>query len=161
MNPGSGERTRVGPVAEDKGPLYVDTSALAKRYLNEARSDEVEEFLQRSAPMSISSLTLVEMRALLARRRREGSVDSALEGRLWAALEEDIAEGYLPAHPLTDEHASAACRLLSLLPQVPLRTLDALHLAIARAVGARGIATADRVMAAGAEELGFQVFRFN
>lgn len=161
MNPEGDEAARVLSSAEHAGPLYVDTSALAKRYLNEARSDEVEEFLQRTAPLSISSLTLVEMRSLVARRRREGSVDSVLEGRLWAALEEDVAEGYLLAHPLTDEHASAACRLLSTLPQVPLRTLDALHLVIARAVGAAGIVTADRVMAAGAEGLELQVFRFD
>jgi len=142
-------------------PPYVDTSALAKRYLNENRSEELDEFLIGNTPVSISSLTTVEMRSLLARRRREGDVDRALEGRLWAALGEDIAEGFLLTHPLIDEHAAAAVRLLAMLPHVPLRTLDAVHLAIARQIGATHLVTADRVMVAGAEELGFRVTRFD
>lgn len=46
-----------------------DTSALAKRYLNEPRSDEFEAWLERAEEPVISSLALVEMRSLLARHR--------------------------------------------------------------------------------------------
>lgn len=160
MRPGGDYPTRADSTGEPVRPLYVDTSVLAKRYLSEAFSDEVDDFLAGSAPVSISSLTLVEMRSLVGRRRREGYLDEVFEARLWASLEEDIAEGYVLTHPLTDEHASGAGRLLAMLSQTPLRTLDALHLAVARAIGAGGLATADRVMAAGAEQLGFRVTRF-
>ena len=51
--------------------IYFDTSALAKWYLNEARSDDVERYIQEHGPVAISELTVVEMRCLLARRRRE------------------------------------------------------------------------------------------
>jgi len=42
----------------------------------------------------------------------------------------------------------------------PLRTLDALHLAIAQSIGAGVLATADLGMARAAEDLGFTVATF-
>jgi len=59
--------------------IYFDTSALAKWYLNEARSDEVESYIQEQGPVHMSDLTVVEMRCLLARRRRERSIDCKME----------------------------------------------------------------------------------
>ncbi len=50
--------------------IYFDTSALAKWYLNEAKSDDVEKYIQENGPVAISEITLVEMRSLLARIRR-------------------------------------------------------------------------------------------
>jgi hypothetical protein len=46
-----------------------DTSALAKWYLNESFSGDVERYLMEHGPVAISDLTVVEMRTLLARRR--------------------------------------------------------------------------------------------
>jgi len=54
-----------------KNAIYFDTSALAKWYINETRSDDVEKYLQKHGPVTISDFTIVEMRCLLARRRRE------------------------------------------------------------------------------------------
>ena len=61
--------------------IYFDTSALAKWYLREKESDEVEAYMQANGPVAISDLTVVEMRSLLARHRREKSIDIGLEGR--------------------------------------------------------------------------------
>ncbi len=36
---------------------YFDTSALAKWYLNEARSDDVERYIQEHGPVDISDLS--------------------------------------------------------------------------------------------------------
>jgi hypothetical protein len=41
-----------------------------------------------------------------------------------------------------------------------LRTLDAMHLVIAREIDASILATADRIVAAGAHEMGFSLIRF-
>ena len=49
---------------------YLDTSALAKWYLNEAGSEAFVEFLQGLDSAVISSLSVTEMRSLLSRRRR-------------------------------------------------------------------------------------------
>jgi uncharacterized protein len=53
---------------------YIDTSALAKWYLEEPGSDEFEEFVNSIAERRISRLVTVELRRLLARRRRAGEV---------------------------------------------------------------------------------------
>jgi uncharacterized protein len=46
---------------------YIDTSALAKWYLNEPRSEDFGAVISR--------LTVVEFRCLIARRRRAGDID--------------------------------------------------------------------------------------
>lgn len=133
---------------------YLDTSALAKWYLNEAFSEEVETFLAGVLPVTISPLVKLEMRSLVARRRQEGSLDSALENRILAVLENDIVAGHLVLVPVRAEHFALAETLIGALPTVPLRTLDALHLAIAKSEAVDLIATADSVMMRAAEHLG-------
>ncbi len=71
---------------------YFDTSALAKWYLNEERSQDVERYIQEHGPVAISDLTVVEMRCLLARRRkREGHIDLKMESRAFATFQEIFA----------------------------------------------------------------------
>jgi uncharacterized protein len=142
------------------GRSYVDTSALAKWYLNEEQSDRVEEYL-RSLPFAgISSLTLVEMRCLLARRRRYAEITREQELRCYALFRQDIEEGHLQVEPLADGHLASALLLLDRLSDHSLRTLDALHLAIVEAAGFEVVATADRIMADAAKALGVKVQGF-
>ncbi len=140
---------------------YVDTSALAKWYLNEARSTEVEAYLQQHATAAISRLTAVEFRCLLARRRRAGEIDAAVESAVFKAFEDDIRQGALICHALDDQHAIDALALIQRLRSHAFRTLDALHLAISVRIAASEIATADRAMAAAAQAMGLNVARFD
>ena len=141
--------------------VYLDTSALAKWYLNEVRSDEFASWIQDEADVHISSLTIVEMRCLLARRRRNHELSLELEQQVQAAFQDDIAQGFLTLHPTADEHVVGALHLITLLAKHPLRTLDAIHLSIARRMGCERLATADTVMANAADALGLAVIRFN
>jgi predicted nucleic acid-binding protein len=141
--------------------IYFDTSALAKWYLNEARSDDVEKYIQEHGPVAISELTVVEMRCLLSRRRRERNIDSKMEAQVFATFQEDIRQNFLMCHPLPENLAAGAVNLLSILTDVPLRTLDALHLMIAREIQTNVLATADKIMAAGGKAMGFSVVRFD
>jgi uncharacterized protein len=141
--------------------IYFDTSALAKWYLNEARSDDVEKYIQEHGPVDISDLTLVEMRGLLARRRRERNITPKMEIKVFATFEEDIRQKFLILHTLPNDWATGAVNLLSVLPEVPLRTLDVLHLVIAKEIQSDILATADAVMAAGARGIGIPVVRFD
>lgn len=141
--------------------IYFDTSALAKWYLNEPRSDDVEKYIQEHGPVDISDLTVVEMRCLLGRHRRAGEIDSNTEIQVFATFEEDIRQHFLICHPLPSGLAAGAVNLLSLLSDVPLRTLDALHLMIAKEIQAEILATADRVMGAGAKAIGISVAQFH
>ena len=141
--------------------VYFDTSALAKWYLNEELSDEVERYIQEHGPVEISDLTAVEMRSLLSRRRREREIDIKTETRAFAVFEEDVRRGFLIRNPLPATLAAGAVNLIASFPDVPLHTLDAMHLVVAQEIGAAVLATSDRVMAGGAEALGLTVVRFH
>ena len=141
--------------------IYFDTSALAKWYLNEKGSDDVEKYIQTNGPVDISELTVVEMRCLLARRRREKSIDSKTEIKVFSTFQEDIRKEFLICHPFPKGLAPGAVNLLSVLSEVPLRTLDALHLSVANEIQTDILATADRVMADAAKEMGLSVVRFD
>jgi predicted nucleic acid-binding protein len=139
---------------------YVDTSALAKRYIDEAGSDEFDAFLARRPRVRISRLAVVEFRCLLQRRWRVREIDAAYEQAALADFAADVGCGYFEIEPLVDRHAIAACQLIDRLAGHPLRTLDALHLAIAQTVGSSVLATADRDMVRAAQALGFATVTF-
>lgn len=139
---------------------YLDTSALAKWYLNEAGSDQFVAFLQGLGSAVISSLTVTEMRSLLSRRRRMGDLSVELESLLFAALLDDIDRGWLQRTAVDDAHFDEAINLMARYPEHPLRTLDALHLTLAVHAGVPILATADTAMADAAVSMGFEASRF-
>jgi len=141
------------------GP-YLDTSALAKWYLNEPFSEEFEAFVQKLPSAAISRLTVVEFRCLLARRRRAEEITRSGESRVFASFENDIRAGFLEVHPVADEHLIGALGLITRFGRYPLRTLDAMHLAIAQIIHARQLATADRTMADVGKAIGLRIVRF-
>jgi predicted nucleic acid-binding protein len=141
--------------------LYVDTSALAKSFLNEPASERFRAFFRQQAmPPAISTLTVLELRCLLGRRRRAGDIGSDEEELVVSALEQQIQVGLMAVCALEDSHARAAIDLLAELRVHSLRTLDALHLAIARDLKVQTLATSDGRMAdaAGALGLGVELF---
>lgn len=111
-------------MADHGGVLYVDTSALVKLVVREAESDAVERELSRWPGAATSTLTDVELgRAIL---RAQGD-----RRDLGSAVPLVVLAGF--AHvPMTARVLSVA---RSILPPV-LRTLDAIHLASALALGA-------------------------
>ena len=139
---------------------YIDTSALAKWYLNEPGSDAFVRFLQALDVAVISSLTRTEMRSLLSRRRRMGDLSVELETVLFAAFLEDIHRGWLQQYPIEDARFAEAANLISCHPEHPLRTLDALHLVQAVQADIQLLATADAVMADAAKDMGLEITRF-
>jgi predicted nucleic acid-binding protein len=133
---------------------YVDTSALAKRYVNENRSDDVDAFLAMQSLILITPLSRAEMRSMLARRRRLAEIDAELEAQVFATFLDDIRQGFFIEHVFDEKVFSGAVNLIGQMPAVSLRTLDALHLAAAQQLGAETLATADAVMRDAARELG-------
>ena len=139
---------------------YLDPSALAKWYLNEDASDAVEAYLRSLPWAQISSLTRIELRCLLARRRRNGEISPQLESQIYARFQSDIRQDHLRESLLTEEHVEVAIEIMESLPEHALRTLDALHLALLRSADLEALATADRTMSAAAKALGIQVETF-
>ncbi|WP_462330123.1 type II toxin-antitoxin system VapC family toxin [Thiohalocapsa halophila] len=147
-------------MSAETGSAYLDTSALAKWYVNEQGSDAFVGYLKKLDSAVISSLTRAEMRSLFARRRRMGDFDAALETLLFCAFLDDIASGHLLVQPMDDARFDDAVNLIGRYPEHPLRTLDALHLCVARQLGLEALATADATMAEAARAMGFSVARF-
>lgn len=108
---------------------FVDTSALAKRYLNEVGSAWVLTWIEPPAGnvIVISQLTTVEMYSLLARRLRDGTLSLVNYTSLQADFDYHAEKEYITV-PLEKPVLSKAQALLS---AYPLRTLDAIQLASA------------------------------
>ena len=140
---------------------YIDTSALAKCYIREPRSLDVLDWAEQREDATTAALTLVEFRCLLARRRRAGQIDASLERRALAEFDHHVRGGAWRVHQGSFGDYASARDLIDVLPALPLLTLDALHLAAARAVSAVEFATSDKVQAEAARALGFRVFEFS
>jgi hypothetical protein len=78
---------------------YVDTSALAKWYLNEAGSAEFVDFMRAQGRALISRLTVVELRSLLARRERSGEITAAYQRDAVRTLERTFAKASCRSSP--------------------------------------------------------------
>ena len=140
--------------------VYVDTSALVKRYLQEPGSDAFDTFFLTQAPLGISRLTVIEMRCALARRRRANQVSPELETQVQEAFRLDMQDGALVVASFNDDDLTLAYHLMDEVGVIPLRTLDALHLAVARHIAATEFATADKNQADAARKLGFALHSF-
>jgi len=140
--------------------IYVDTSALAKWYINESRSDDVDEYIRQNGPVTISDLTVVEMRSLLGRLRRDRKISSDAEMEAFASFQEDMRRRFLICQALPDGWAEGAVNLMAVLSHIPIRTLDAMHIVIAMEIRAEALVTADRIMADAADASGLAVVRF-
>lgn len=141
--------------------LYLDTSALVKWYVAETDSDVFNDFIRGRAGAHISRLTVVELRCALSRRRRNREISATVERAAFKLFESHVRDGLLDVLTMQDAHFVGALQILQDLRQIPLRTLDALHLAVARANKVKAIATADRIMASAAKALKFETHAFH
>ena len=138
--------------------IYLDTSSLNKAYVSELGSDEVRQLLERtSESIYISTLSLVEFRCALARRTRALTLTDAESQRIWASFEGDVDDGVFDVLPVDNEDHISARRLIDAVAPLPLKALDALHLAIvrrARTLLGTSFVTSDAQQAAAASALG-------
>ena len=109
--------------------LFLGTSALAKLFVPEAGTDEMNAMMaQDGLEIWISALALLEFHSLAWRRHREGRLDAARVAALLGMLDEQLREWQ--AIGLTPSVLQGARELLAdHAGQHGLRTLDALQLA--------------------------------
>jgi uncharacterized protein len=110
---------------------YFDTSALVKRYVDEAGRREVLQLLRRSECVT-SAVLPVELRSGLRRRAAEGSLEVA---RLPTILKHIAADR--PYWTLIDVGTDVLAAAETLVAAHPIRTLDAIHVASAQLFAAR------------------------
>ncbi len=136
--------------------IYIDSSALAKLYVPEPESDVLEAFLRGRRDLMISELAITEVLSAVARRRREGmlTVNQAFEIR--DAILADADSGSFHRLDLSPVVHREAERLLFQLESVALRTLDALHVAVALLGSATHVLTFDARMRAASVHAGLK-----
>lgn len=137
--------------------IYIDSSALAKLYLPERESEALDALLRGRRDLLISDLAVTEVISAVARRRREGALDARTANRVREALLSDARSGPVRQLDLTPLVHREAEQILLSAHGVPLRTLDALHIALARSAQAGGIITFDNRMAETAAIHGLRV----
>jgi predicted nucleic acid-binding protein len=133
--------------------VYLDTSALIKLYVPEAFSTEVENFVSQADALVISRLSVLEWHCAMSRRLRTGMITEAYLNTARTEFTRHLAEGYFRIVPFDDSVIIDAIQVLDNVKPLPLRTLDALHLTVARRANVTRLATADRVMADAASKL--------
>jgi predicted nucleic acid-binding protein len=128
--------------------LYVDSSALMKRYVDEHDSEAAVALMSTDPVLVTSRLTEVEVRRNLARLLSEGDL-AAVRRRLTKDLD---------AFALVSLDAATCNEAARLAEQTLCRSLDALHLASAiRAGSATTVLTFDIRQAQVARSLGLAV----
>jgi uncharacterized protein len=137
--------------------LYIDSSALAKIYVPEAESDKLDAFLRGKIGLMISELAITEVLSAVARRKREGELTPELANKIRDAVLADANSGSFARLHLDPSLHRAAERLLLATDSVHLRTLDALHLALAFSGAATHVLTFDRRMRDAAVQSGLNV----
>jgi len=127
--------------------MYLDTSAAAKLYLPEPESEAIQRLVGGKGPLVSSDLLVPEFASMLARKRREGGIGPSAQRQVWALFQEHLSAGYWSLATLTrQDYGHAADLILQCQGSVPLRTLDALHLAACQGYGLFPLCTTDRVM---------------
>lgn len=133
---------------------YIDTSALLKWYLPEAGSDAFTAWIATQHEASISRLVSVEMHVVLTRKQRIGELTAPQAKRALTTFLADVDDGLFRMQPIGEAHWDEAERLVAFNTVPGLRTLDALHLAVARIDQAQIFVTADGALAVAARTLG-------
>jgi uncharacterized protein len=140
---------------------YIDTSALVKRYVHEPSSQAFDDFVAASDDeFVLSPLTLVELQSVLMRRLRQRDFDRVYLKRLRGLFDGDLRAALWVVQPFPTQAFAEATRLLE-APDVALPTLDALHVASAKALGCTSFATADRQQARAAQRCGLSIQDFS
>ena len=132
---------------------YLDASVLAALFVSEAASTEARRMLGLVEPLT-SRLSMAEVSSAIARRARMGEIAIDDASARFQAFDEWIHEKMVLIELLPDDFAVATQYVRRMT--LGLRTPDALHIAMAKRVGA-GLLTFDARMAQAARALGLEV----
>jgi uncharacterized protein len=116
----------LGGKAEVTLNVFFDSSALAKRYIEEKGTDQVQAILSSASALAVSVICVPEIVSALCRRRRERKLSTEEYRNAKAAVLTDIDDAAVIG--ITEE---VIARGVVLLEHFPLRSADALHIACA------------------------------
>lgn len=132
--------------------LYLDTSVVVAYYLPEPLSHQVQTILQTQTRSAISELVEVEMFSALSLRVRTGSLSREHALKVSSLFVSHLRGGLYTRLHVRAGHYRRARELIGRF-DLPLKAMDALHLAIASTEGVR-LLTADQQLGRNAASLG-------
>ena len=106
--------------------IFLDSSALAKRYVAEAGTEQVLRLCQEADEIILSTLCVPELISGLNRLKRDGKLSPSR----YRALKRDLAAD-VDGATMVDLTPPIIDRAIACLERTPLRALDAIHLASA------------------------------
>jgi hypothetical protein len=119
--------------------LAVDSSAFAKRYIQESGSDRLDDLLQNASNLALCVIVVPELISGLNRRLREGALTDSDYRAVKRQLLDDVRDATIL------QLAPAVISLsVKLLENNALRAMDALHVACALEWKADLFVTSDR-----------------
>ena len=118
---------------------YLDSSAFAKRFVEERGSDGVEVICAEASELGLSVLCVPEIVSALNRRRRERTLTQEQYDEAKRRLLNDVRDADIIA--LTPSVIGSA---IMVLEASPVRAMDALHVACALEWGAELFVSSDR-----------------
>ena len=106
--------------------VFLDSSALVKRYYEEPGSDQVQELMDSATHLIASALCVLEVTSALSRRRRLGQIDQRELDWTRETLFEDLSR--MDVIPIADSILDEA---LGMIDRRSVTTLDSIQLATA------------------------------
>ena len=130
----------------------VDSSAFAKRFIEEEGSEKIEDVCSRATELALSALCVPEIISALNRRRREGSLTAAQYRQAKRRLLEDVRDA-----DIIQLTPGVIATSIEVLESAPLRGMDALHIACAIEWGAELFVSSDKAQLNAAKKAGLSV----
>ncbi|MBE7563903.1 type II toxin-antitoxin system VapC family toxin [Acidithiobacillus sp. HP-6] len=132
--------------------VYFDSSAFAKRYIDETGTVDVLAWCERASELALSVIAVPEVISAFCRLQREGRLTDAQYQIIKRALMLDIADALIcDTTPQVLQHA------VKVLENHTLRGMDAIHLGAALACTAEVFISADARQCRAAEAFSLQV----
>ena len=139
--------------------MYLDTSVLVKLYTREPDSAECERVVAGHR-IVCSELLYAELWSALLAKERNGVLSPGHRGRVWQLFELHLLEDIVRLVDLDGFVVREAAEIMAQVhPMVPLRTLDALHLATFSGLDAGPLFSTDKRMIDAARLLAFPLAR--
>jgi predicted nucleic acid-binding protein len=143
--------------------IYADTSFLVSYYLpgDTLHGRAVAEVMSwTNAPeLPLTPFSIVEIQNTLSRLQHKGKLTTKEASALLELIKEDVGGGFLRSAPLRAYEWLETARDLSrrVTPRTGTRTLDVLHLAIAKAERCTHLASFDTNQRRAGEAAGFKL----
>jgi len=129
--------------------LLVDSSAFAKRYIQEYGSEDIDAFLQRASELGLCIILLPEIISGLNRRLRERILSTSDYRKVKSRLLRDVSDAtVIQITPAVVSHS------VKLIETNILRAMDSFHVACALEWQADLFVTADKRQLAAAKNAG-------